>query len=740
MPNLFARTLAHASRHATRHVLKAFVARSEPAVSGTLALPGLRAEVEILQDRWGVPQIFASGEQDLFYAQGYVHARDRLFQIELARRAGSGRLSELLGEDALGFDRLFHTLDFVEMARDSIRRCPPETLEALASYAAGINAFIERGSRPPEFWLLRHHPEPWTPESTAAASLLVSWTLSSGFEEKLDGSSGGSSGGSPAGSNAWAVGPGRSATGGALLAGDPHLLPNIPNTFYEVGLYGGRYEVVGASFPGSPGVVIGHNRDIAWSITASLTDVQDLYAERFDPQDPARYEYRGEWRRARVQKKALVVRGRREPVVQKVRSTLHGPIISDVTGSADRVNETSGTDLALRWTAPAPEKTIEAGLAVDRARNWEEFTGALAGWGVPGQNFVYSDRQGNVGRTLAGPVPDRVNISPNTGPLPGWTGEHEWRGLRPYSTLPRTFNPEDSAVTSANEAPRPATDSDYIPGSYDPGYRKARIEELLHATPEHTLDSFCEMQADLYCAPAHEVARKLGGLSASGDLPSYLQAELADWSGHLTPESRAGAVARGTLEELLRQKAALSSDLDLPPTGRPEAADLRYKKLTWEVVHTLDDLPEAALRGALQSALSRLGKALGADPERWNWGALHQAEFRHPLGGVWPLGKVLTRGPFPVGGDSNTLLCTGFRPGRESFGPSSTVPNYRIVADTGSWENSRSVLVPGQSGNPASPNYDDQLPLWREVRYKPLVFGREMAETAATDRLLLRPR
>ena len=734
IPNLFAKTLAQVSRYAVQRVSTAFMARAKPAVSGTLALAGLRAEVEILQDRWGVPQIFAANEPDLFFAQGYVHARDRLFQLELARRAGSGRLSELLGEDALGFDRLFHTLNFSERARDSIRRCPPETLETLASYAAGINAFIETGPRPPEFRLLRHRPEPWTPESTAAASLLVSWTLSSGFEEKLDGSSGGS----PGGSNAWAVGPGRSATGGALLAGDPHLLPSIPNTFYEVGLYGGRYEVVGASFPGSPGIVIGHNRDIAWSITASLTDVQDLYAERFDPQDPTRYEYRGEWRQAEVRKKALAVRGRREPVVQTVRATLHGPVISDITGGSG-TGGTAGTDLALRWAAPAPEKTIEAGLAADRARNWEEFTGALTNWGVPGQNFVYADRRGNIGRALAGPVPDRGNISPGAGPLPGWTGEHEWRGLRSYATLPRTFNPADGAVTSANEEPLPASDPGYIPGGYDPGYRKARIKELLRAIPEHTPGSFREMQADLYCAPAHAVAKRLGDLSPSGDLPPYLRAELAGWSGHLTPESRAGAVARGTLEELLRQRVTLSSDLDLPSTGRPEAADLRYKKLTRGLIHTLDDLPEAVLRGALQTTLSRLKSILGADPEKWSWGALHMAEFRHPLGGVRLLHRVFTRGPFPIGGDSNTLLCTGFRPGQEVFGPASTVPNYRFVTDTGSWENSWSVLVPGQSGNPASPSYDDQLSLWRKVRYKPLVFGRKMAETAATDRLLLRP-
>ena len=272
-----------------------------------------------------------------------------------------------------------------------------------------------------------------------------------------------------------------------------------------------------------------------------------------------------------------------------------------------------------------------------------------------------------------------------------------------------------------------------------PGYRKARIEELLRATAGHTTGSFREMQADLYCAPAHAVARKLGGLSPRNDVPPRVLEELAGWDGRLTADSRPGAVARMVLEGLLREEASAVPELDLPATGRPEATDLRYKKLTPSLVRFLDDLPEAPLREALHTALSRLEDTLGTDPETWSWGALHAAEFRHPLGRSWPLRGVLTRGPFPVGGDSNTLLCTGFRSGRESFGPASTVPNYRFVADTGSWEDSLSVLVPGQSGNPASPNYDDQIPPWRDVRYKPLVFGREMAEYAATDRLRLTP-
>ncbi|MDQ3966232.1 MAG: penicillin acylase family protein, partial [Actinomycetota bacterium] len=538
---------------AVRSLFGGFLRRSLPTLEGVVELPGLHGSVEVLRDRFGVPQIFAESEWDLFFAQGYVHAQDRFFQMELQRRAGHGRLSELLGESTLGFDRLSRTVGFGSIAA-SAENGPPEALRILEAYSAGVNASLVTEPRPPELWLLRHRPEPWTPADTAAWALVLAWSLSTSWESKLlreyigeDRLNGLLAYVDPgAGSNAWAISSGRSATGSALLAGDPHLILGVPCLWYEVGLYGGPYRVVGASLPGAPGVLIGHNERVAWSVTAALTDVQDLYVERLEEGNANLYEYRGERHEAKVREEKIPVRGRREPVVQRVRTTLHGPIITDLVGGEE--------DMALRWAAPEPLKLVEAGLAINRACNKEEFLGALQGWTTPNQNFVYADRTGTIGRALAGPVPIRNNHRGDR-PVPGWDGEHEWEGFVPFEELPKNFDPEEGHVASANEAPETEDGAGPISGIYLPGYRKDRIEELLRATDRHSLETFRAIQGDLYCAPTHALAARLAKPDLLSGVPGWVPRELAVWDGHLVAESRPGAVARIALEVLLRRAA-----------------------------------------------------------------------------------------------------------------------------------------------------------------------------------------
>ncbi|MDQ3636815.1 MAG: penicillin acylase family protein [Actinomycetota bacterium] len=688
----------------TRPLLRNLSRRSLPGLEGVVELPGLDEPVEVLRDRFGVPQIFAGNERDLFFAQGYVHAQDRFFQMELGRRAGHGRLSELIGESALELDRLARTVGFGRIAASVQKDCPPETHEVLEAYSAGVNSCLATEPRPPELLVLRHQPEPWSPADTAAWSVIMAWSLSASWELKLLNGATGEEDGLRAqldpggGSNAWAVRPGRSASGSALLAGDPHLALGIPCLWYEVGLYGGPHKVVGASLPGTPGVVIGHNEEIAWSVTAALTDVQDLYVERFAEDDAHLYEHAGEWREAEVREEEIPVRGRREPVVQKVRTTLHGPVITDVVGGE--------RDMALRWASPEPARLVGAGLAVNRARNKEEFLDALRDWTAPNQNFVYADRTGVIGKVLAGPVPVRNNHEGDR-PVPGWDGEHEWEGFVPFEKLPKDFDPAEGYIASANEAPNASPVP--IPGAYLPGYRKDRIEELLRSTPRHTLETFRAIQGDLYCAPAYALAEKLAKLSSPPKSSSGLQRELAVWDGHLAAESRPGAVSRVALEVLLQRFAGGVDRIDSPlPTG----AESHLTNLLPELLARLDKLPEETLRDALEGAVEILEEACGSDPAGWSWGALHAAELRHPLGIVKPLPGLLNRGPYPFGGDANTVRLAAFRSGRSgesgrpSFGPITTGPNYRFVVNTGDWTQAWSMVSPGQSGHPASSNTD----------------------------------
>lgn len=734
-----AHTFADLLGRAVRPALLPLLRRSLPALEGSQEVSGLDGPVEVLRDRFGVPQLFAEGEHDLFFAQGYVHAQDRFFQMELQRRAGHGRLSELLGKRALPFDRLARTVGLhviaaasvSDAARGTAGGARADTLRVLEAYCAGVNACLAAEPRPLEFMLLRHRPEPWTPTDSAAWSVVMAWNLSESWESELSRGDGGPAGekdvpepgGRGAGSNAWAVAPSRSASGSALLAGDPHLALEIPGLWYEVGLYGGRYQVVGASLPGTPGVVIGHNQTLAWSVTAALTDIQDLFAERFSKENPDLYEHRGEWLEAGVREEKIKVRGRREPVVQKVRTTLHGPIITDAV-------EGEG-DLALTWAAPEPLELVEAGLAVDRARDPDQLLDALRGWQAPNQNFVYAGRDGNVGWALAGPVPVRRGHGGDR-PVPGWTGEYEWEGFLAFEEMPR--DSDGGVVASANEAP--PGDPARIPGAYLPGYRKARIEALLGSSDAHTVEGFREIQADLHCAPAHALARRLSELAPPPGAPEELVRELAAWDGELSAGSRPGAVARVALEVLVRRAAGPALHSDSPIEADPNA-------LVPGLLAKLDDLLEEDMRDALEEAAGILTEGCGPDPAGWRWGALHRFELRHPFGVVRALRPFLDRGPYPAGGDANTLRVAAFRSGgdeRPRFGPVTSGPNYRFVVDTGDWDQAWSALAPGQSGNPASPHYDDQVDLWLRVRYRPMVFGRKAAGLAARRRLVLEPR
>src|SRR5215204_835565 len=733
------KALGDVFRRGSRSLLRGLLRRSLPTLDGAVELPGLEGPVEVLRDRFGVPQVFAESERDLFFAQGYVHAQDRFFQMELGRRAGHGRLSELIGGSALEFDRLSRTIGFGKIAAASEKNGPPETLEILRSYSAGVNACLSTEPLPPELRLLRLlEPEPWRPSDTAAWSMIVAWSLSASWELKLLREAAEGIGDwnnlrghldPEKGSNAWTVSPARSASGSALLAGDPHLVLGIPCLWYEVGLYGGPYRVVGASLPGTPGVVIGHNEEIAWSVSAALTDVQDLYVERFK-EGSSLYEHAGEWREAEVRIEEIPVRGRREPAIQRVRTTVHGPIVTDVLGDEEG-------DLALRWATPDPLDLVEAGLAVNRARNKEELLGALQSWTVPNQNFVYADRMGVIGKALAGPVPIRNNHRGDR-PVPGWDGEHEWEGFLPFEKLPKSFDDAEGYVASANEAP----EGDTIPGAYLPGYRKDRIEELLRATDEHTLETFREIQGDLYCAPAHALARRLAKLNSPPEKAYRLLRELAEWDGGLTAESRPGAVARVALEVILRRATGAPA-----PTGStlPTGVESHPTRVVPKLLEEPNGLPEGVLREAFEEAVEILGESCGSDPRGWSWGALHVVGLRHPLGRVGALRGALNRGPYPAGGDANTVRLAAFGSGRSDtsgrpfFGPVTTGPNYRFVVDTGDWEKAWSLVSPGQSGHPASPNYDDQIGLWRNVRYRPMVFGLKTAQLAAKHRLVLEP-
>ncbi|MDQ7842550.1 MAG: penicillin acylase family protein [Armatimonadota bacterium] len=752
------------------------IIRAFPRTEGLLAVPGLEEPVEVLRDRWGVPHLVARNAYDLFFAQGFVHAQDRLWQMEFNRRVASGRLSEIFGATTLSTDRFLRTVGLRRAAEAEWPIQDEEARAAARAYADGVNAFLRlAGSRlPVEFTLLRFRPDPWTPVDSLAFAKLMAWVLSGNWESEILRAHLAARFGpdgmralmppypanhpvivprtdfadfrSPAvlrlleaapsrrgvGSNNWVVSSARTDTGAPLLANDPHLEAGMPSIWYEMHLQGGGFNVIGATFPGTPGVVIGHNEHIAWGVTNAGPDVQDLYIERFHPADPTRYLFRGRWERAAVVEERIVVRGRREPEVLTVRITRHGPVLNAVV-------EGLPSFLALRWTALTPGKILSSLGRLNRARNWREFREALRDWTVPAQNFVYADREGNIGYQLPGRIPLRAR-GDGLLPVPGWTGEYEWVGEIPFDRLPSWFNPERGYLVTANNRIVPPSYRYLLGLEWDPGFRAQRIEAMLREKPRLGLPDFQRIQNDLLSLPGQAMVRALGTVRVTTEPGAWMLAELRGWDGVLSPDSRAAAIyeaVRVTLPRLLFADV-LGPDLFKRYLDRSDAWMLAVTRLLndpaspWWAPRGRD----AVVVQALEEAYDILRHRLGSDRTTWTWGRLHVMRFEHPMGRVRALSWIFNATAPPTGGDLYTVNNGGFD--ATTF-RQVVVASYRQIVDLADFDRSVAIHTTGQSGLPFHRHYKDFVPLWARGQYHPLVFSRTRIEAEVAGRLTLRP-
>ncbi len=738
--------------------------RPFPQISGTVRVQGLGDPAEVVRDRWGIPHIFARSARSVFFAQGFVHAQDRLWQMELNRRTAAGRLSEIFGEAALPTDRFLRTLGLRRVAEAHLGAVSPQTKQNLEAYAAGVNAFIAqaRGRLPIEFVLLRFAPEPWTPADSLSYGKLMAWVLGGDWRMeilrqqlverfgegalerllpdyppdapsitggwRLPGTGLQSLPG--IGSNNWVVAGDRTETKTPLLANDPHLEAQMPSIWYLMHLSGGPYDVAGATFPGTPGVIVGHNRDIAWGVTNANPDVQDLYIERFHPEDPTRYLHKGQWIPATVVRETIKVKGRSEPVVEIVRITRHGPILNNVVRGLHAT-------LALRWTALESSNIIEAVDGINRATTWEEFRQALRAWDAPSQNFVFAHRNGEIGYQMPGLVPVRAK---GTGamPAPGWTGEYEWTGWLPFEALPSVHRRAGFIVTANNRIAPPGYPH-FLGRDWDVGYRARRITALL-SEGTHSAQTFGRIHMDVTSLPGQALVEALRSVRILDPALQPLFAELLAWDGVLAPSSRPAAVYQALLEALIRE--VFRTPLD-------DATFARYQREFEGAVQTLlallrdpssgwwrgsrDRLVEAALRDAVRTLEGRLG----SNRDRWRWGRLHQPTFVHPIGRIKALGWIFNTTPPEVGGDAFTVNNSAFNP-EEPF-RQVIVASYRQILDPADWDRSLVIHTTGQSGLPFHRHYRDYAGRWARGEYVPLLFSRQKIEEAAAGRLVLAP-
>ena len=743
--------------------------RPLPQEKGTIEVAGLAGRVTIRRDRWGVPHVDAERHEDLFFAQGYCHGQDRLWQMDFYRRAVRGRVAEMAGPEGLPVDRLMRTLGIRRVAEREQAALDPGLRAQLERFCAGVNAAAaDARARPFEMQLLRLEFDPWTPADILSLGKLLAFGLSTNWERELlradmvrdlgpeltarldptypadnpvvtqevwngDGLSiveqidavrrsiGFAA--EASGSNNWAVSGARSATGAPLIAGDPHLPPSMPGIWYEAELRHGERFVRGASLPGLPGIYMGQNNDVSWTITNVMGDVQDLFVERVDDDN---YLFEDVWRPLRTVREEIVVKGREEPEVLEVKHTHHGPIVNEALGSDE------AEPLALRWQT-LDEPTAFAGMFEQlEIGSGPELVAALEGHISPASNLIWADRHGSIGYKLIGRLPLRRGGCPDL-PKPGWSGEFEWEGTIPYAELPEVIDPESGFLVTANNRIVGDDYPHHITSEWLDGYRAKRIEQLIEAREKHDLDSFEEMQTDVLSLPGLEAARRLGRLNPSGQRERSAIERLRSWDGRLDPETVAGTIYQAFLLRLAREvtRAAIGDrDLSERWLDRADNGFTAHNTSPWRWHSHLMSLWEEGdeeligrpwedlVLQALAGALDDLEERFGSDPAAWRWGSVHEMEFPHPLGEANPLLRRLLNRRLRAGGAQETVSQIAYDPND----PYRAVwaPSWRMVADPTDPDRSRWQMFTGQSGHPASPHYDDLQADWLEGRTQPM--------------------
>ena len=761
--------------------------RPLPPLDGEIRLKGLSAPVEIVRDRWGVPHISAREPLDAFFGQGFCHAQDRLWQMELTRRLAAGRLAEVFGKDALDVDRFHRRLGLHRAAQHEWETAEADLRDALRAYAAGVNACLDgqfaSKKLPAEFVLTRFQPEPWEPVDTLSFARYLAYSQAPNWESELIRSrliarvgyvaaaslepdvwqpdsdalprledwgppeppepgelppialTGG-----PSASNAWAVSGARSSTGKPLLANDPHMFPRFPSVFYEAHLMaGGELNVAGASLPAAPGIVIGHNRHIAWGITASMADVSDLFVERLDPGDSRRTEFAGRWESGTVLREVIAVKGRAQPWIEDVLITRrHGPLLTPTASLADEHRP-----LALRSMVLEAPSAAASLLRINRASSWEEFRVAASHWGTPAMNLTYADADGNIGYQFVGCVPVRER-GEGLVPSPGWSGQYEWRGSIAFDELPRAYNPSDGLWASANHDVARNSPHFFTREFIDPA-RYQRIRQVLESKPRHSAVDFGALQADEVSLPARRVAALLvENMLPTGRLEVRAMDELRRWDGRISADSAAASIYEVFRNELIRARHGdalgdlLPALLGVGPHPLLGATNSHYFLQTRRVAEFVEQSPDApVVRRAFHNSVEWLARRLGQNVATWHWGRLHQLHLEHALSIRKPLGLLFDVSAFPWSGDLETVRAGGSWPATyKAAGPISA---YRFIADCGDWDSSLSCIPGGQSGQRGSPHYADQVDAWRRVAYHPLAFTRPAIARVQRHALRLLP-
>lgn len=824
---------------------------SFPQTNGQVTIPALQGTATVMRDEYGVPHVYADTPEDLFAAEGFVHAQDRFFEMDFRRHLVSGRLSELFGSSQVETDTYIRTLGWRQVAEEEASQLSGSTRRWMEAYAAGVNAWLQSPSQSRsggelslEYAVLGltpgadYQPEPWTVADTLGWFKAMAWDLDGNHVTEIEralltdalgaertdelypapdlessppvvtrgairggrfdpnapvgqadvtGPGAGSeqspvdwsaaadalkslaglddalSGvlGDPrdrtGGSNSWVVSPELSNTGSALLSNDPHLATSMPSTFTQIGLHCTvqsekcPFDVVGFSFSGVPGVIIGHNAEIAWGMTTPYVDTQDLFIEQVNGNLVRRGD---DWEPLAVRTEQLRVKGEDEPRTITIRSSRHGPLLSDVDANLARMagREVSGNEsghaVALQWTALQPGTTAEALFRLNTASDFDSFRAAASLLSSPSQNLVYADRFGNIGYQLPGRIPDRAKGDGNL-PRPGWDESWDWSGTIPFEELPWDHNPPSGQIIAANQTVIGPQYQHHLGSGASYGWRSdmisRRIAERAPLAPADGEDLF----TDTTMGVAANLVPTLLRVPVDDPWVAEGQQVLVGWDYHADADSAAAAYFSILYEHVVRRTFGdeLPDEVGYGGTDRWFAVLSRLidqpDNKWWDDVTTEDrvETRDDILRDAMASARREITAKLSEDPSGWSWGKLHAVTLQHQtLGsiGLPPLDWMFNRGPLPVDGSTAVINAMGWRAGSGDY-TVATAPAMRMLVDFADIDESRWINQSGVSGHASHPHYDDQFPLWVDGETIPMAATRTRVEESAVDSLELRP-
>ncbi len=785
---------------------------SLPTYSGELIVPSIKEEVKIYFDSLAIPYIFAENDEDVAFALGYLHARERMFSMDMIRRAGEGRLSEIFGEETVPFDRMFRTVGIYRTAKMIKEKMNPEALKLLESYSNGVNFYLEekKNKYSFEFDVLGFQPEEWLPEHSIIVIRMMAWELNLGWwtdltftelvqklgEEKVKeilpdypqnapmiippeiknfaqinnnftktdkafrkffGMTG-----THLGSNNWVVNSQMSATGKPIIANDPHLAFRAPGIWYAAAIKSPKWNVAGVTLPGVPGIVIGKNDNISWTLTNIMTDESDFYFETLDS-SRSKYLLDGSWKDLVIIEDTILVRDAGGIPIE-IKSTHRGPIISSIHPYNFVYNseENNYPPVSMRWLGNEFSDEMNAFLKINKAENWSKFKDAVEQFNTPGQNFVYADKEGNIGYIFGGALPRR-DRNATTFLFDGSKSENDWRGFVPRNELPFLYNPSANFVATANNKVVQGFKY-HITNLWEPSSRIERITELLGLKKKHSVIDYMDYQVDIYSSYAQKITPYILSAFESAEIKDKnLERSLRllnEWDFKMDKFSQTPAIFLTFFDMLMKNiyLDEMGEDLfnqyvflaNIPYRNILELLDKRYS--VWfddnstSIVESKNDI----IRKSLADALDKLEKKFGTDIKYWQWGSLHTVSFKHPFSGVSGLlDDLIDIGPFDISGDGTTILNSeySFSESIEEFPlfrhdpfDCELGPSMRFIYDFANSDELYLILTTGQSGNILSDHYKDMTQLWLEGKYMKVKTDKGSIQVPENKLLIILPK